>query len=140
MNGQFAGMPGESPEEGHVDTVAGWYLMFSFGMFGLAMAIDLRCRAGHLAAPLYVIGTALILAAMTLIARFGPTTDWVGWRICPRMTLSRSRIQPSPRGPLEPRWTIYVVPREPGGTLVGRRQWSPFGHCVFAVDRPHFLR
>ena len=79
----FAGML-DQLEQGNIDTVAGWYLLFSLGMFGLAMWVDLRYKAGHLAGPWYVISTAMILAAVTLIAKFGPTTDWLGLIDLPR--------------------------------------------------------
>lgn len=64
--------------EGHNDTVAGWYLPPGVLVFSLAMLLDLRWRAPHLAGPFYVMGVLVLLISLTVIAKFGPTTQWIG--------------------------------------------------------------
>jgi len=63
---------------GNADTVAGWYLIPGSLMLFTALYLDLRGRAVHHAGPPYVIGIAVLLAAMTIIALLGPTTEWIG--------------------------------------------------------------
>ena len=64
--------------QGNVDAVAGWYLIPGAVMLHTALFLDLKGEAVHHAGPPYVIGTLVLLAAMTLIAKFGPTTEWIG--------------------------------------------------------------
>ena len=65
-------------DAGRIDTVAGWYLWPGLGLLALAMAWDVRWKAPQFAAPLYVMAVTVLLAALTLIARFGPTLQWLG--------------------------------------------------------------
>ena len=65
-------------ETGHYDTVAGWFLAPGAVLFVLAMAMDLHWRRGHFAAPWYILGLAVLALSATLIAYFGPTTQWLG--------------------------------------------------------------
>jgi len=64
--------------EGHIDTVAGWYLAPGAILLALAMALDLRWRQVHFAGPLYVMSVIVLVLSMTAIAYFGPTTQWLG--------------------------------------------------------------
>ena len=63
-------------EDGEYDIVAAWYLLPGVAMFGVALILDLRFRAGAIAAPAYIIATAVLLLATTGVASFGSTTDW----------------------------------------------------------------
>jgi hypothetical protein len=60
------------------DTVAAWYLVPGAALFGVAMALDLKWRQVYFAAPLYVMGLLVLLAALTYLAKEGPTTKWLG--------------------------------------------------------------
>jgi hypothetical protein len=60
------------------DEAAVWYLVPGAILLGLAMALDLRWRQVYFAAPLYVMGVAVLGLALTEIAREGPTTRWLG--------------------------------------------------------------
>ncbi|HET6248012.1 MAG TPA: hypothetical protein VFE47_09975 [Tepidisphaeraceae bacterium] len=64
--------------EGHVDTVAGWYLIPGVVLLCVAVTLDLRRRAAAWGSPFYIVGLFLVLTALTLIARFGPTLVWLG--------------------------------------------------------------
>ena len=66
-------------EEGHLDTVAGWYLAPGLVLLTVAMAVDLRWKVPPFAAPFYVMALMILLTSLTLIARFGPTLRWLGW-------------------------------------------------------------
>lgn len=62
-----------------IDIVAGWYLGIGAALFGAGMIWDLQRRIRAFALPLYVIGLAVVLIALTLIAGLGPTPHWLGW-------------------------------------------------------------
>ncbi len=58
--------------------LAGWYLWPGLTLLASAMALDLRWRVQRFAGPLYLISVALLLASLTIIARYGPTLQWAG--------------------------------------------------------------
>ena len=60
------------------DEIAVWYLVPGAALFGVAMALDLKWRQVYFAAPLYVMGLLVLLAALTYLAKEGPTTKWLG--------------------------------------------------------------
>lgn len=64
--------------QGRFDTAAGWYLWPGMLLVALAMVWDLRWKKETFAAPLYVIGVAMLLICLSLIAGFGPTLQWLG--------------------------------------------------------------
>jgi serine/threonine protein kinase len=66
-------------EEGNFDTVAGWFLIPAAILFSLALLLDLIQKQRHLAGPLYIVSVAVFLISLTLIARYGPTRQWLGW-------------------------------------------------------------
>jgi hypothetical protein len=59
--------------------VAGRYLWPGAMLFGTAMFFDLRRRFGTYAPPLYILGMSCLLLCLTVIARYGPTTVWLGF-------------------------------------------------------------
>jgi hypothetical protein len=63
---------------GRIDTVAGWYLWPGLGLLAVGMAWDIRWKRPQFAAPLYLMAVVLLLLALTLVARFGPTLRWLG--------------------------------------------------------------
>ncbi|HEY2587531.1 MAG TPA: serine/threonine-protein kinase [Tepidisphaeraceae bacterium] len=64
-------------EAGHFDTVAGWYLGLGAVLLLIAMAWDLRWRIESFASPFYVFALFFLLSSLTVIARFGPTLQWL---------------------------------------------------------------
>lgn len=64
---------------GNFDTVAGWFLIPAAVLFCLALLLDLKQKKIYLAGPLYILSVAVFLLSLTIIARFGPTRQWLGW-------------------------------------------------------------
>ncbi len=65
-------------EDGRYGRVAGWYLWPGLGLLALAMAWDIRWKVQRFAGPLYIMAVAVLLLSLTLIAKFGPTLQWLG--------------------------------------------------------------
>ncbi len=67
-------------ENGNYDTVAGWFLIPAAILFCLALLLDLKQKQMYLAGPLYIFSVAVFLLSLTVIARYGPTRQWLGWQ------------------------------------------------------------
>jgi serine/threonine protein kinase/FtsH-binding integral membrane protein len=65
-------------ERQELDKVAIGYLIPTLVLFIMALTLDLRFRAAPLAAATYIISIICFLLSLTLIAAYGPTTDWLG--------------------------------------------------------------
>ncbi len=120
---------------GHVDTVAGWYLGPAAALLLVAVGWDLKWKVQPFAAPFYVAGLIILLLSMTLIARFGPTLQWLGWmRLTPGPELTR-QIHCS----FIANGAIYLI----AGLLADRSESSPWlrwiGSVLFWLAPSHIL-
>jgi hypothetical protein len=68
-----------SIKENHIDIVAGWYLTPGVAFIVVAVLWDVIFRRPAFAAPFYILGVAVLVLALTLIAYFGPTLQWLRW-------------------------------------------------------------
>ncbi|MCF7957057.1 MAG: DUF2157 domain-containing protein [Phycisphaerae bacterium] len=64
--------------KGHFDIVAGWYLIPAMLLLTLGLILEFKGRIPWLAAPLYIAALILFVATFSIIARFGPTNQWLG--------------------------------------------------------------
>ncbi len=64
--------------EGHFDTVAGWYLMPAALLLTLGLILEFKGKIPWVAMPLYIAAMILFVVTFSIIARFGPTNQWLG--------------------------------------------------------------